>query len=118
MARVRRTKPSPLTEQEMAEAVELGQEVIGITTDNDARCLFLKLVCRNGNTATLWFDAHVVDDLLRHLEKVFLGEDRDPGSGSRLKLVRRVVEAYGNAPQPSDQTPQPRHYSRPVRPLK
>jgi hypothetical protein len=117
MTRARRAKPSPLTEQEITESVDLGQEVIGISTDNDARCLFLKFACRNGNTATVWFDAFVADYLLRHLEMVFLGEERDSDSGSRLRLVRRVAEVYGSAEQPSDQTPRPRRYARPVRPL-
>jgi hypothetical protein len=117
MARARRLKPSPLTEQEIAEAVERGQEVIGVSADNDARCLFLKMACRNGYTAMVWLDPHIADYLLRHLEKVFLGDDRDPDSGSRLKRARRVVEAYGSAPQPNDQTLRPRRYSRPARPL-
>src|SRR5580698_1222597 len=100
MARKRFHKLPPPTAEAIKESIERGQEVILISTDNDARCLFLKFQCRNGNTATIWFDAFKADYLLRHLEMVFLGDISNPGGGSRLRMVRVLRESYGTVPRP------------------
>jgi hypothetical protein len=113
MGRMRREKIPPPSQQEIQEAVERGQQVVAISADNDERCLFLKLACENGNTAVIWFDAYVADYLLRHLETVFLGEDSDPDSGSRVKMRKVVPASYGNAAPPNDQSPRQGPFRRP-----
>ena len=113
MGRKRRQKLLPPTQQEIKEAIERGQEVVAISSDNDERCLFLKLACRNGNTAVIWFDAYVADYLFRHLERVFLGAEGDPDSGSRMKMKKLVRGSYGNVTPPNDRTPPQGRYQRP-----
>ena len=108
----------PPTPEEIAKAVELGHEVMAISADNDRRCLFLKFSCRNGDEGLIWFDGYVADYLLRHLERVFLGADSDPDSGSRITFAKTVCDSYGRVPIYIAENPRPGRYARPSPPQK
>jgi hypothetical protein len=85
----------PLTVKDVQDSVERGAEIIGFYADNADRQIYLKLICRNGDIATVWLDPARADDLMRHFERLLLGAETDPGAGSRTKTLSRQPAAYG-----------------------
>jgi hypothetical protein len=104
--------PTP-TQNELDEAVRIGHEIKAFSADNDERCLFIKFYCYNGDTAVVWFDAHVADSLLKHLEKVILGNEAKSGR-SRVKLKNKLCEAYGCSSSIADENRRQGPFRRPA----
>lgn len=62
----------------------------------------MKLAARNGDIAEIWMDSILADKLRRYLEKIFLGEQADPGRGPRVRALGGVREPWTAGSQRRD----------------
>jgi hypothetical protein len=82
----------------MLAIVRGGHEVTAIAADNDERHVVLRFACRNSEIGEIWLSPLWADYLLRYLERVMLGGERDSAAGSRVKTASRVSWQRGPAP--------------------
>lgn len=85
--------------EEMKHAIDIGHEIVAISSVNDADRMFLKFLCRSGEETVIWLDAFLVDHLARHFERALLGDERDPDHPVRTRFERLEAGSLGVVPR-------------------
>jgi hypothetical protein len=98
----KRQRVPQITQEEVASIVHNKREVTGFSAKNSDHLLFLKVVGLNGDIGLFSMSTIVADYLLRHLEIVLKGAEREPDAGSPTKWAKQNVAAsYGHVFPPN-----------------